>query len=152
MIKDIPDFEGRYAVTTDGRVYSYRKKGFLKAGRMPAGHYSVALGRGNSKCVHDIVLSTYICKKPPKFECRHLNGDPADNRLSNLVWGRRGDNIRDNKWHGKPRVATVKQAREIRRLLYTTDTPMTEIAKLVGVKKHIVHNIKYRGVHKDVNY
>jgi HNH endonuclease len=34
------------------------------------------------------------------MECRHLNGDRADNRLGNLRWGTRMENIADQVRHG----------------------------------------------------
>jgi hypothetical protein len=60
----------------------------------------VALGRGNSQCVHKLVLLAFVGPNPPKYECLHANGDPADNRLVNLRWGTRSENIQDAVRHG----------------------------------------------------
>ena len=115
--KDVPGYEGQYQVSDHGRVKSldrdivqmsrwgtlYMKsvKGvMLRPGRMPAGHVSVSLGRNNSQCVHKLVLLAFVGPAPGGHECLHDNGDPSDNRLSNLRWGTRGDNIRDAVRHG----------------------------------------------------
>jgi hypothetical protein len=99
----IPGYEGLYEVSDMGRVRSFRRGAggrMLRPGRMPAGHMSVALGRGNSQCVHKLVLLAFVGPAPDRHECRHLNGVPADNRLENLKWGTRGENIRDAIAHG----------------------------------------------------
>ena len=101
--KDVPEYEGLYQVSNLGNVRSYRRSiepKLLKPGRMPRGHLSVALGRNNSRCVHELVLLAFVGPAPHKHECRHLNGDPSDNRLKNLCWGTRSENIADAVRHG----------------------------------------------------
>ena len=101
--KSIPGFDGLYEVSDQGRIKSFRRYPagkILRPGRMPAGHLSVALGRGNSQCVHKLVLLAFVGPAPKKHECRHLNGNPSDNRLKNLRWGTRRENIKDAVKHG----------------------------------------------------
>jgi hypothetical protein len=101
--KLVPEYEGKYEVSDQGRVRSFQRKPqgiILRPGRMPSGHLSVALGRGNSQCVHKLVLLAFVGTAPDTHECRHLNGDPADNRLENLCWGTRSENIKDAVRHG----------------------------------------------------
>ena len=101
--KDIPNYEGKYQVSNLGNVRSFRQSiapKLLKPGRMFQGHLSVALGRNNSQCVHKLVLLAFVGPAPYKHECRHLNGNPSDNRLENLRWGTRSENILDAVRHG----------------------------------------------------
>jgi hypothetical protein len=133
--KDVPGYEGQYQVSNEGRVRSldreieqmsrwgspYRRKVdgvILRPGRMPAGHMSVSLGRFNSQCVHKLVLLAFVGTAPDGHECLHENGDPADNRLENLRWGSRADNIRDAVRHGTwmtpARKAALDKGRETR--------------------------------------
>ena len=115
--KPIKGFTGRYEVSNTGRVRSLssavicegpikgrytsvRKGRLLRPGRMPSGHLSVALGKGNSQCVHRLVLNAFVGVAPDGYECLHVNGNPADNRLENLRWGTRSENIKDKTRHG----------------------------------------------------
>ena len=115
--KDILGYEGRYQVSNQGRVkslsatvicfgpvkgqYTSKRKGkILRPGRMPGGHLSVALGRGNSRCVHELVLIAFVGCPGKGQECRHINGEPSNNYLENLAWGTRRENILDAVGHG----------------------------------------------------
>ncbi|MDE2095631.1 MAG: HNH endonuclease [Patescibacteria group bacterium] len=86
----------------DGRNYRYRGKILVDR---PSGKYrQVCLvdGSGNKKysLVHRLVLEAFIGPCPPGMECRHLNGNRSDNRLENLCWGTRIENVEDKRKHG----------------------------------------------------
>lgn len=51
-------------------------------------------------CVHHLVLKAFVGPKPEGMECRHLDGNPANNRLSNLCWGTPRENQADKARHG----------------------------------------------------
>lgn len=103
---DIPGFTGRYQVSDFGRVRSvdrlivsknriYRWKGkVLSPGPAQSGHVSVALGRSNSKSVHALVMLAFVGPPPPGMEVLHRNERPADNRLANLKYGSRSENLK----------------------------------------------------------
>ena len=101
--KLVPGYDGKYEVSDQGQIRSYKRRPegrILRPGRMPSGHLSVALGRKNSQCVHKLVLLAFVGAAPDKHECLHMNGNPADNRLSNLRWGTRSENMKDAYAHG----------------------------------------------------
>lgn len=51
--------------------------------------------------VHRLVLQTFCGPAPRgKTDCAHLNGIRSDNRLSNLKWKSRAENMLDAKIHG----------------------------------------------------
>lgn len=107
--KDIPGYEGRYQVSDQGRVRSVDHRvrlvahgvettrlvrgRVLRPGAQREGHVTVALGKGNSRLVHQLVLETFVGPRPKGQECLHLNHKPADNRLRNLRYGSRSENI-----------------------------------------------------------
>lgn len=107
--RDIPGYEGRYQVSDQGRVKSVPHRvrlvvhgvettrlspgRMLKPGRCRSGHLSVALGKGNSKMVHGLVLTAFVGARPEAQEALHLNHTPSDNRLCNLRWGTRSENV-----------------------------------------------------------
>lgn len=108
-------FEGMYEVSSLGRVRSvdrilpyertdqysgrkitverHRKGQLLRPGRKPSGHVSVALGRGNSQDVHVLVLTAFRGPCPDGCEALHWNDISDDNRLANLRWGTRSQNM-----------------------------------------------------------
>jgi len=101
--KLVPGYDGKYEVSNQGQIRSYQRRPegcILRPGRKPSGHLSVALGRKNSQSVHKLVLLAFVGAAPNKHECLHMNGNPADNRLSNLRWGTRSENMKDAYAHG----------------------------------------------------
>lgn len=82
-MKTIPDYPD-YAVTKDGRVWSYRSKRFLKGSKGPYG-IKVGLsfeGIKIGKMVHRLVYETFC----GYADCvSHKNGDFYDNNLNNLI-------------------------------------------------------------------
>lgn len=108
--RDVPGFEGRYQVSDAGRVRSLPHRvrvvlrgrdatrlspgRVLRPGRTKSGHITVALGRGNSRPVHQLVLEAFVGPRPQGCEVLHVNHKPADNRLENLRYGTRSENLK----------------------------------------------------------
>lgn len=63
------------------------------------GHLKVELHKRTCQ-VHALVLEAFVGPAPTGHECLHGNGNPADNRLANLRWGTRSENMRDALRHG----------------------------------------------------
>ena len=97
--KDIKGYDRFYQIDVDGNVYSYRMAGrrrnqrgeakLLKQGTHPFGHKIVSLWKNNEgKCfyVHRLVLETFIGKCPFGMQSRHIDNNPANNKLENLEW------------------------------------------------------------------
>lgn len=100
-MKQIPNFPD-YAITVNGQVWSYKSKKWLKPGKDQRGYLRVVLcgGKMHTQKVHRLVLEAHVGPCPKGMECRHLNGNPADNRLDNLCWGTHSENQRDSVQHG----------------------------------------------------
>lgn len=165
----IPGFEGAYEVSDQGRVRSLARtitqlsRGgtpyerhipacVLRPGpQMRCGHLSVVLGRGNSRCVHELVLLAFVGPRPEKHEARHLNGLESDNRLCNLVWDTRGNNTRDKKWHKGARTYKLRPpaVREIKDFL-REGVRGADIARRFGVSESVISHIKHGRLHIDV--
>jgi hypothetical protein len=84
----------------------------VMAGRLSSsGHRLVGLRRGGiykSKSVHRLVLEAFVGPCPPGFVCRHINGDPDDNRLENLSWGTISENAIDRSAHGRWSIQSLR--------------------------------------------
>jgi len=105
-MKDIPGYEGRYAVTKDGRVWSYKKltsvgrRGgvrvdgnrwmTLSVSNAGKGYHRIALVNKNGQrrmwLVHRLVAMTYIDNPRGLPFVNHINGDTTDNHVENLEW------------------------------------------------------------------
>lgn len=102
--KDIAGYEGQYAVTDDGRIYSHSRvnhsgrlvKGrWLKPGTDRDGYLKVCLyldGEKNYQFVHRLVASAFLDNPHSYAEVNHVNGIKSDNRASNLEWVSRSQN------------------------------------------------------------
>lgn len=106
--------------------------------------------------VHRLVLEAFRGAAPNGHECRHLNGDTADNRLSNLQWGTPQENAADRARHGteqrgsqKPNAKlTPDDVRDIR--LLSAGWPSTVLASWFGVSPTTVCCILKRRIWKHV--
>lgn len=163
--KDIPGYEGKYQASTEGRIRSlsrplrgrnkYGEFTRMMAGRVlrPSGqakdpHLYVRLGHGaNGSPVHQLVARTFLGPRPPGEDIRHLNGDPLDNRVENLCYGTRSDNLLDVFRQGWIwRKLSLKQIGEIKQRLRAGETG-EELAREYGVSGTSISRIK-RGIYK----
>jgi hypothetical protein len=109
-LKDIPGYEGLYAVSKDGRIWSYPKRRNHKLGKWmrlqvdlntrnrlkPYETYTVALvkdgGRRKFK-VHRLVAITYIPNPSNLPQVNHKDGKPLKNGNDNLEWATGPENM-----------------------------------------------------------
>lgn len=62
-------------------------------------------GKTYNRRVAPLVAEAFIGPRPPGQVVRHLNGDPADNRVENLAYGTQSENMLDMVRHGRNNVA-----------------------------------------------
>lgn len=103
--RDVPGFGG-YSVSTDGLIFnqSGRTLRFDKDTRPGKGHLRVDLWRDGKRCrrgVHVLVLAAFVGPRPDGLEVRHIDGNPENNRLSNLEYGTSSENSLDQVRHGR---------------------------------------------------
>lgn len=112
-MKDIPGFEGQYAITKEGKLWSYPKAWisgfgrvclhdgkFLSPGVHSGGYLTVRLGRGNNRFLHRLVAQAYIPNPKNLPEVNHKDTDKTNNHYSNLEWSTRRQNADHAKAHG----------------------------------------------------
>lgn len=88
--KDIKGYEGRYQVSTQGRVYSYLNYKIIKQQLNCHGYYSVILynkyGKAKRESVHRLVALTFI-DNPNSFPVvNHKDENRTNNNVNNLEW------------------------------------------------------------------
>jgi hypothetical protein len=115
--RDVPGYPG-YQAGSDGSIWSCWRFGGrgvgwlltdcrrkqLRAQPVRSGHLKVTLlvnRRRLHRYVHALVLLAFAGPRPyPNWEARHRDGNPANNRPRNLLWGTRRDNQLDRAGHG----------------------------------------------------
>lgn len=85
LIKGFED----YQITDDGRVWSNKRKIWLKPLINNSGYHQVRLrkdGKYYMKCIHKLVAETYIPNPNNYTEVDHLDTNTSNNTVSNLCW------------------------------------------------------------------
>lgn len=126
--RPVVGYEAAYEVSDHGRVRSvdrqvphgrgggsrFRRGQLLRPGPTSTGHLTVALGKGNSRLVHHLVLEAFVGPRPPKpFEGLHFDDCPANNHLSNLRWGTRSANLHDAVRNGRKAIGALHQGAKL---------------------------------------
>lgn len=158
--KNIVGYIGLYEVSNLGKVKRFYKSKrsrpfiILSPGvNDKHGHLFVHLSKNGIKTkyyIHRLVLMAFIGPCPIGMECRHLDGNPSNNRLDNLCWGTRKENQDDRILHGTDnrgsRCVTSKlnelQVRIIKRLLKDNYLTPKEIAEIFNVHIRTIYGIK----------
>lgn len=97
-MKPIPGFNGAYAATKDGRIYSFIKNKYLKPKVHKNGYAVVCLvdpdGIHRDLLIHRLVCFTFHGQ--PKIwqtEVNHKDGNKLNNSADNLEWCSRRENM-----------------------------------------------------------
>ena len=174
--REIPGYEGRYMISSHGRLYSVPRtipkihpkygtpftvnwKGGVKKLRPDSYGYPCAyFGRlkgplHNGIQIHVVVALTFIGLNPGGLDVRHLDGDIKNNHYKNLDYGTRTRNILDARKSGKPwKVFTIEEAREIRYLV-GCGISRADIAMACGVRYNTICRIvNYKNLREEEDY
>lgn len=90
--KDIPGFEGRYCVTSDGKVWAQPNR--LHAGKylkpsLKKGYEFVCLCLGPyvyQRTVHRLVAQSFVTNPKHLPQVNHIDSDKRNNCATNLEW------------------------------------------------------------------
>ena len=90
-MRDIPGFEGRYAITSCGKVWSHLSKKFLVQRKDKDGYLRISLRTGPQEQlktyqVHRLVAITYLPNPNNLSEVNHKDEVKSNNCLTNLEW------------------------------------------------------------------
>lgn len=88
-MKDIKDFEGLYAITSCGRVWSYRKQKFLQPNTDKDGYLYVVLSVNQKRKtvkIHRLVANAYIQNDNNFTQVNHRDENKQNNCVNNLEW------------------------------------------------------------------
>lgn len=94
-MKDVVGYEGLYAVTSCGKVWSYRSEKFLKTKKQKNGYLKVNLYKDSKPktfLVHRLVAFAYIPNPENLETVDHIDGNKNHNYIKNLQWMTQKDN------------------------------------------------------------
>lgn len=153
-VRHIPGYEGLYAVTRVGVVYSLPRKFSRKlrvmkpVKNMKAEYIRIALTKdGRTKLVylHQIVAMTYISNPHNKPMVNHIDGDKTNCRVENLEWVTRMENYIHAVELGLYPNAKIhpSQKREVYDLVIS-GVPVAQVAQRYGMRPGGVRSLVYR--------
>jgi len=154
-----------YLVSDHGRVRSLRRG----APRILRGGYSrgypTANIYGRTVRVHQLVLFAFVGPRPRGGECLHGDGNPHNNRLENLRWGTRGENIKDAVEHGvrfgpRPGIHINQGGANGRSILSSDDViairqsclPPRELARIYGISVSGISRVRTGSTWKHLSH
>lgn len=156
--KDIHGYEGIYAISNEGRVFSYRTNKILKPGIVKRGYLRVTLctnGKEKYVYIHRLVADAFVKGYEEGKEVNHKDGNVKNNKAENLEWVSRSENIIHSYKHlnrvspaKNKKIAeklTEQQVHEIR----FTNKPASELAKKFGVTKRTIYSARSGHTYKE---
>jgi hypothetical protein len=93
--RDVAGYEDHYKVSSDGEIVGPKGR-VLKGGINIRGYIFVILSKNNvqvNRVVHRLVAKAFLDNPEEKEDVNHKNGIKTDNRLINLEWATRSENI-----------------------------------------------------------
>jgi hypothetical protein len=96
----VPSAPGYFA-SANGEILSKRRRKprVLTPIEADSGHLYIFVNR-KKRWVHHLVIEAFGHPRPEGLQCRHLDGNPHNNRPDNLRWGTHLENVNDRWLHG----------------------------------------------------
>lgn len=166
-VRDVVGYEGLYAVTSDGRIYSHSRvintchgatrliKGrWLKPAKDGGGYLFVGLCRDGTvkpAKIHRIVAEAFLENKDGKPAVNHIDNDNQNNHVSNLEWCTNKENMQHCSRSGRIKIphhfgsehpSSKLDEDAVRLIKKDENTPVSALAKKFGVTVQAIHAIK----------
>lgn len=131
MEKEIKDFPG-YTITDDGKVISYKFKEprVMKTWYQKSGYENIKLCKDNVTyhfLIHRLVAEAFIPNPNNLPEVNHKDRNRQNNKVENLEWSNRIDNLYDS-------YNTMSSTRNFRKCVLIRESDNVEIESFQSVK------------------
>ena len=121
-MKDVKGYEGLYAVTSCGKVWSYKRQKFLEPQLNENGYWRVCLYKDRKEkkyMIHRLVAEAYIPNPNNLPQVDHIDENKTHNYINNLQWITNRDNCR--KSHNKTILQYTIEGEFVRKWSSATD-------------------------------
>jgi hypothetical protein len=120
----------------------------MRMSRYPSGYVRIKFGRATAQFLHSVILETFVGPRPEGLMGRHLDGNPSNNKLSNLRWGTAEENYDDRRGHGAEndgmRNGRAKLTDDQVRAIRSSDDRYVDLAARYGVAVITISRIRRR--------
>lgn len=142
MEKEIKNFPG-YTITDDGKVISYKFKEprVMKTWYQKSGYENIKLCKNNVTyhfLIHRLVAEAFIPNPNNLPEVNHKDKNRQNNRVENLEWSNRVDNLYDS-------YSTMSSTRNFRECVLIRESDNIKIESFQSVKAAAVYANKKFG-------
>lgn len=103
--RTIPVGDGDYLASSDGEIMSIRTNTLMRQTITARNGYAYVKLYSKPYRAHRLILMAFAGQPLDGQHCCHINGNKADNRPANLMWGSASENMRQKAWHGTLRGA-----------------------------------------------
>ena len=145
-MRDIKNYENQYAVTSCGKVWSYKSNKFLQARASANGYMTVCLykdGKGKNFYIHRLVAETYIDNPDNKPQVNHKDENKTHNYINNLEWV----SVKENSNHGS-RIERIAKAH--RKAIYCVELDRVFESQAQACRELDINPAQLSGVLKEV--
>lgn len=137
--KVLPEkYPGVYLVSNFGRIRSFsalRKGSFLTPCINSSGYLHIT-GKNKTLKMHQLVMDTFIGPRPKGYEVNHIDGNKLNNRLNNLEYITKRQNLEHATKMGLfNKKLTPKQVLEMRKIREHQNMAFEKIGRLFGVSR-----------------
>jgi hypothetical protein len=152
------DFLPDTFISRDGRLW---RNGKEKKFTVAVNGYEVVSFSFNNKTKtftkHRLLLHAFVSPCPEKCEALHINGNKLDNRLENLRWGTRKENVADAIKHGTATIGIkngrakltpkmIKTIRQSELINDSIDKLSSQFQVSVITIRRVLNGLTYKGV------
>lgn len=164
--KPVLGLEGAYEASSAGDIRNIKTGVIRKAVPTYKGYLTVQIpcpkeGRHKNRTVHGIIAEAFFGPRPPGLQVNHLDGNKANNAVSNLEWATQSKNMKHaaslgllKSPKGKPHLSldqnggknpnvklSEKQAIEIIEAL-SNGSRICDLARKYQISEPLIHAIK----------
>lgn len=134
--KAIPEYEGVYEASSLGRIRRFGKRRTLEMGGNTNYAQAMLCKKGTRRhiWVHTIIAKTFLGECPEGYEVNHINLNKRDNRIDNLEYVTRLENMQHAAInHARKDRIDNELARKIRKMALVDGCTYKELSKLFNL-------------------